>query len=601
MPRIGSFSSRSLIGIGLTTAVSATPADQILFSEPGTYTWTAPPGVTSVSVVAVGGGGGGANNGNWGGGGGGLGWKNNITVVPGTSYTLVVGRGGGGYFDGGGGTSTGGVSYFIDTSTVAGFGGSDGYNPASASYAGDGGGAGAAGGFGQNGGNGGAGGGAGGYSGAGGSGGNQNTNGAAGSGGGGGGGAGEVSTTWPATGGGGTGVYGQGTSGTGGLASTGSGTATAGSGGSSGLSGNVGIRNTVSSAWGRWGTSNGATNTSITRTANGTTITFGSNGYAFMDSLATFGSDFTNLPVYWNSGEPQKAIITAQVSGTGFGSTWQLNKNPATSPGAFDYTFVGKNAWGGWPGGGGAAGSGSGSTSGSGASGALRIIWGSGRSFPSTSTADVVSNTIRDDVGYKLASTTDLTAVSTTPKYGSRSISLPYSSSNPGQINLTSMPSSGKVTYEMWRRYTTTQGSFDFIFELYKDANNYIMLEHTGSMRAKASGTGITTGAPGWAPVLNQWDHWAVLIDYDQNKIWCSKNGYVNGSSVGFTFPATFTGAIESIRFKNTIYGGLAQGLADEIRVTNSDIYSMATGTAFTPPISRMSMPPATVAFIRAV
>jgi hypothetical protein len=28
------------------------------------------------------------------GGGGGLGWKNNITVVPGQEYTVVVGRGG---------------------------------------------------------------------------------------------------------------------------------------------------------------------------------------------------------------------------------------------------------------------------------------------------------------------------------------------------------------------------------------------------------------------------------------------------------------------------------------------------------------------------
>jgi len=47
----------------------------------GTYTWICPLGVTSVSVVCVGSG---AN----GGPGGALSYKNNITVVPTTSYTL---------------------------------------------------------------------------------------------------------------------------------------------------------------------------------------------------------------------------------------------------------------------------------------------------------------------------------------------------------------------------------------------------------------------------------------------------------------------------------------------------------------------------------
>lgn len=42
------------------------------------------------------GGGGGSATGFWiGGGGGGLGWKNNISVMPGNSYTVVVGGGGG--------------------------------------------------------------------------------------------------------------------------------------------------------------------------------------------------------------------------------------------------------------------------------------------------------------------------------------------------------------------------------------------------------------------------------------------------------------------------------------------------------------------------
>ena len=67
------------------------PVGEIIISNFGSNTWVAPSGVTSVSVVAVGGGGGATSVGA---GGGGLGWKNNITVVPGQSYTIVVGAGG---------------------------------------------------------------------------------------------------------------------------------------------------------------------------------------------------------------------------------------------------------------------------------------------------------------------------------------------------------------------------------------------------------------------------------------------------------------------------------------------------------------------------
>ena len=71
-----------------------------IFSTPGTYTWVAPTGVTSVCVVCVGGGGAsgkGANYFGTGGAGGALAYKNDITVVPGTSYSVTVGAGGAGY------------------------------------------------------------------------------------------------------------------------------------------------------------------------------------------------------------------------------------------------------------------------------------------------------------------------------------------------------------------------------------------------------------------------------------------------------------------------------------------------------------------------
>jgi hypothetical protein len=88
------------------------------FITPGTYTWIAPAGVTSVSAVAVGGGGAGHNTwANAAGAGAGLGWKNNIAVSSGSSYTVQVGAGG--VKNGG----AGGNSFFINLSTVSGYGG----------------------------------------------------------------------------------------------------------------------------------------------------------------------------------------------------------------------------------------------------------------------------------------------------------------------------------------------------------------------------------------------------------------------------------------------------------------------------------------------
>ena len=128
------------------------------YTTPGTYSWVAPEGVTSVSVVTIGGGGaGGAMCQNQtlpfrmaGGGGGGTGWKNNIPVTPGVSYTVVVGAGQSSVsanvtINVYPGRHTTGNSYFIDLSTVAGFGGSGPTSAASANsvggiFVGDGGG-----------------------------------------------------------------------------------------------------------------------------------------------------------------------------------------------------------------------------------------------------------------------------------------------------------------------------------------------------------------------------------------------------------------------------------------------------------------------------
>jgi len=199
---------------------SVTPAvtGQQAYTTAGTFSFVAPAGVTSVSVVAVGGGGGGSSCPNYtGGGGGGLSYGNNISVTPGCSYAVVVGAGGNGSACVGARTN-GGNSSFSSTLIIGGggvrgeAGRTGGTSTGSSRTNGFAGGTGAAG-AGCSGNTGGGGGGAGGYTQIGGNG----TNGTSGGGG----------------GGGGVGLLG-GTVGGGGASSTGG---TGGSGGANGTNG----------------------------------------------------------------------------------------------------------------------------------------------------------------------------------------------------------------------------------------------------------------------------------------------------------------------------------------------------------------------------
>ena len=220
---------------------SVTPAaiGQQAYTTAGTYSWVAPAGVTSVSVVAVGGGGSGNRsdqNSSKGGGGGGLGYKNNYSVTAGNSYTVVVGAGGTGYPCVSTVGNSGSNSYFVSICVVKGGGGIGGSFTAytnGGTYTGDGGGNGGGTSCASN--QGGGGGGAGGYAGNGGNSPGNNSAGCAGSGGGGGGGGGDFNGNGGG-GGGGVGLLGQGSSGAGGAA--GGNTSTrSGAGGSSGSSG----------------------------------------------------------------------------------------------------------------------------------------------------------------------------------------------------------------------------------------------------------------------------------------------------------------------------------------------------------------------------
>ena len=209
-----------------SNSITASSASSQSYTSSGQYTWVAPSGVTSVSVVAIGRGNG--ANGTKGGAGGGLGYKNNIAVTPGSSYSVGVGY-----------SSCG--SFFCSIALVRGRNATVcGGNGVGGTYVGDGGG---------NGGNTTSygGGGAGGYSGNGGAGSTSSyqASGSAGSGGGGGGGGSRGGNGSAGGGGGGTGLFGQGSNGAAGVGGDGvcGGAGGGGGGGSSGGSGGNAIIN----------------------------------------------------------------------------------------------------------------------------------------------------------------------------------------------------------------------------------------------------------------------------------------------------------------------------------------------------------------------
>jgi hypothetical protein len=345
-------------------SISPVDAGEALFGSPGDFTWTAPAGITKISAVLIGGGGGTPNSSSQSGGGGGaLAWKNNITVVPGTTYNLTVGVGGshgessgiGSYYngtDGGNSTLTVGSETYVaygGKGAIYRSGGGSTY-PQSPGDGGtrsantDGGGDGGRGGW-QGGSNaGGGGGGAGGYTGVGGTAGYQGTTasngvqtGADGLGGGAGGGAAGVGGNALGGGGGGTGLYGEGDSGDGGSSTSGNGSG--GKGGSvsntltpPGPNNNVGGGRDGAQSWvngyesdayfGGGGGSQGGGGDGMKGAKGGIRIIWGENSAGLartFPNAATAGSLFDPY-WYWNNYAPQitgKDYIGVTTSGFG--------------------------------------------------------------------------------------------------------------------------------------------------------------------------------------------------------------------------------------------------------------------------------------------
>jgi hypothetical protein len=291
-----------------------TPSGQIVYTEPGTYTFTVPEDVFFLGALCIGAGGGGSRDNNnaetGGGGGGGLRFTQYLEVTPGEILTIVVGSGGpGATANGVSGTAGGNTTISRGVTTLLQANGGGGGTVTTGGTGGTGTTIGGiiGGGNGGNGGNesaneNGGGGGAGGYSGNGGVGGVTNGNGGNGTGGGGGGGA---SAATGGGGGGGVDLLGgdgtlNGTGGTGGGTNPGGG----GSGGSigSGLNGGLyggggggqdganGGNGANGAARIIWGPNRNFPNNRTTNVLNGSTLLYGT---AFASSNATTNGSIT--------------------------------------------------------------------------------------------------------------------------------------------------------------------------------------------------------------------------------------------------------------------------------------------------------------------
>ena len=123
----------------LNPASTTSPAQAQSYPANGTYSWTCPPGVTSISVVATGAGGGagGASSAQYPGGGGGGGesaGNTALTVVPGDVYTIVVGAGGAGGGSNANGVAGGNTTFALGgTTLITANGGAGGVKGGSAS------------------------------------------------------------------------------------------------------------------------------------------------------------------------------------------------------------------------------------------------------------------------------------------------------------------------------------------------------------------------------------------------------------------------------------------------------------------------------------
>jgi phage-related protein len=302
----------------------------------GSFTFTTPKGYTTVSVVCIGGGGAGGSNGGAGGGGGALAYIASFAVTAGATYSVIAGYGGGNntVSDTSGGASSFNTSTVIANGGAAGGGntnpgGAGGTVGAGTGFAGGAGGIGGGGGT-----SGGGGGGAGGYTAAGGAGGAitfVSPNYTAGAG------------ATSATGGGG------GSAGGSSLANPANATGDGGGGGGTSPFGSVAVASGATVAHAT------ATAATVDQSLNGR----GGGGSGGPPSATAFGAQLGQRG------------YTSDMSSAIAGTTWTQRPNGGDFGGGGGGTLYVSYGLGG--------------------RGCVRIIWGTGRAYPATLTADRVS------------------------------------------------------------------------------------------------------------------------------------------------------------------------------------------------------------------
>ena len=455
------------------TTGSGTAQGQEAYTTPGTYTWTAPANVTSVCVVCVGGG---SCN------GAALAYKNDVPVVPGTGYTVVVAEAGVSTGGAGGAYSDGEDSTFNNgTYTVIAEGGSG-------------------------------------------------------------------NTQTPATP---SGTYSGG--GNGGISGEGIGSVGYGGGGAGGYSGNGG-NNKGFSPWSSDGAGGGG--------AGGAWAYWAGGGVGIM------GEGASGLATSENGG-----------GGSGGGDGGGEGSSGAGSSTGGEYGGGGSGRWAGNKGG----------------HGAVRIIWGDGRSFPSTLTADQTPS----------AGSTTTTVIKSIDKSGKgnhaivNGATLNYWDINTNSGNLVSrywefdgtdgtemrmvfdkplIPATGPWTAEGWVYLNTTNTTQMFMTQYLNgsDPGRFQMFfANDGTIRVH-DGNGIMTGSLSDCPSYsaNEWTH--VVWQHNDNN---ENMIYVNGVKATSDDQQTTTSLLQVDTLIGSRYD-LTSGVNFDGRIGEARVYPKALTAA---------------------
>jgi hypothetical protein len=200
------------------------------------------------------------------------------------------------------------------------------------------------------------------------------------------------------------------------------------------------------------------------------------------------------------------------------------------------------------------------------------------------------SNVIYNEVTGAQFSGTDLVGINssnittTFKKYNVGSIDFPYNGTLI-YFTLPSIASSSFVTVEFWKYLDTTPSSFDFIVELNSYSGNYFMVEKNGTVRGPSYASGSAGG--NWTDTINTWRHYVIGVNYSSGTIYRALDG-VRVSPI--TFNAISSNPPTTIRFKDSLYNGSANGYMDELRVTTSDVYNLTNNSTYTVPVSNMGL-----------